>query len=153
MTNAILINLIARYNSKAYTHNYIYGFTYKNFIYYVEFVGLTFGIKLDKASSKCGGGYTIRFNPTTKEKEEIVLSGLAKVLCSKEYFITEKENSKYNKGEIFEKMITEKFNQKWEKDNIPFFSGADLVTKEKAYSIKFEKATICTETTLNRIGA
>ena len=50
------------------------------------------------------------------------------------------ENSKYNKGEIFEKLITESYGQKWEKDNVPFFSGADLTVNNIAYSIKFEKA-------------
>ena len=57
-SNAILMNLISRYESVAYTNNYIYGFTYKSFVYYVETTGLKFGIKLDKASSKNGGGYS-----------------------------------------------------------------------------------------------
>lgn len=153
MTNAILVNLIARYNSKAFTHNYIYGFTYKDSVYYTESIGLSFGIKLDKASSKCGGGYSIRYNPTKAEKESLIFSGTAKMLCSKEFFNETKENSKYNKGEIFEKLITEKYGQEWFKDNVPFFKGADLTTEEKAFSIKFEKATICTESTLNKIGA
>lgn len=153
MTNAILINLIARYNSKAFTHNYIMGFTFNDAVYYVEQVGLSFGVKLDKASSKNGGGYSIRYNPTKDEKKALVESGLAKMLCSRDFFKSTVENSKYNKGEIFEKLITEMFGQTWEKDNVPFFSGADLTTEEKAYSLKFEKATICTESTLNRIGA
>ena len=153
MTNSILINLIARYNEVAFTHNYIYGFTYKDAVYYTESVGLSFGIKLDKASSKNGGGYSIRYNPTKAEKESLVLSGTAKMLCSKEFFTETKVNSKYNKGETFEKLITEKYGQTWFKDNVPFFKGADLTTDEKAFSIKFEKATICTESTLNKIGA
>lgn len=151
-SNVILMNLISRYESVAYTNNYIYGFTYKSFVYYVETTGLKFGVKLDKASSKNGGGYSIRYNPTKAVKEDLINSGVAKVLCTKELFNTEKTNSKYNRGEIFEKMITEKHGQEWKKDTVPFYEGADLTT-DKAWSIKFEKATICTEKTLTRIGA
>ena len=151
-SNVILMNLISRYESVAYTNNYIYGFTYKSFVYYIETTGLKFGVKLDKASSKNGGGYSIRYNPTKAVKEDLINSGVAKVLCTKDFFNTEKANSIYNRGEIFEKLITEKNGQKWVKDTVPFYEGADLTT-DKAWSIKFEKATICTEKTLNRIGA
>lgn len=152
MTNAILVNLISRYETVAYTHNYVFGFTYNGIIYYLEKAGLSFGIKLDRASSKCGGGYSIRYNPTKTEKKTLVESGVAKVLCTVAYFDDLKANSKYNKGEIFEKLITEKFGLEWEKDNVPFFKGADIETNGKAYSVKFEKATVCTESTLVKLG-
>lgn len=153
MTNAILVNLIARYETKAYTNNYVFGFTYNGFVYYLEKAGLSFGIKLDKASTKNGGGYSIRYNPTKAEKKALVEGGVAKVLCTVEYFDTLKAESIYNKGEIFEKLITEKFGLVWEKDNVPFFMGADIEVDGKAYSVKFEKATVCTESTLVRLGA
>ena len=108
-------------------------------------------VKFDKQSSKNGGGYSLRYKPTKKEKENIIKSGICKILCSEDYFKNAVENSKYNKGEIFEKMITEKSGQVWEKDNIPFYKGADLTTNNIAYSIKFEKATICTENILNKL--
>ena len=150
---AILISLISRYESRAYTHTYIMGFIYKGLVYSMTCTGLTFGIKLDKASSKCGGGYSIRFAPTEKEKEALVLSGAVELVCTEEYFLEAVKNNKYNKGEIFEKMMTEKAGQVWEKDNVPFYEGADLEANGTAYSIKFQKATICTESTLDRIGA
>lgn len=153
MTNAILIALIARYNSKAFTHNYIMGFTYNGKVYYVRQTGLSFGIKLDKASAKNGGGYSIRYNPTKAEKKALVESGTATMLCSVEFFNETVAGCKYNKGEVFEKMITELNGQQWEKDNVPFFKGADLTVNGTAFSLKFEKATICTESTLNKIGA
>lgn len=151
--NAILIALIARYESRAFTHNYIMGFIYKGAVYAVTCIGLKFGIKLDQASSKNGGGFSIRFAPTEAEKKDLVESCTAELVCSEEYFKELCESSKYNKGEIFEKIVTERAGQVWEKDNVPFYEGADLTTNGKAYSIKFQKATICTESTLNRIGA
>lgn len=150
---AILIALIARYESRAFTHNYIMGFIYKGAVYAVTTRGLSFGIKLDQASSKCGGGYSIRFAPTEAEKEALILSGQCELICSEEFFLATVASSKYNKGEIFEKLITERAGQVWEKDNVPFFKGADLTVNGTAYSIKFQKATICTESTLNKIGA
>lgn len=151
MKNAILIALIARYESRAFTNNYIYGFIYKGAVYAVTCTGLRFGIRLDHASR--GAGQSIRFKPSEKEKEAMILSGLAELICSEEYFKELVESSKYNKGEIFEKIITERAGQEWQKDNVPFYEGADLTVDGVAYSIKFQKATICTESTLDRIGA
>lgn len=153
MNGSILISLIARYNRMAYTHNYVYGFIKNGLVYMMYGYGLTFGIKLDKASTKNGGGYSIRFSPTEAEKQAAINSGECEVICTEAAFLEMVKNSKYNKGEIFEKLITEKFGLVWEKDNVPFFKGADIETEEKAYSVKFQKATICTETTLNKIGA
>lgn len=147
-----LINLIARYNSIAFTHNYVMGFTYEGNIYAINAVGLTFGIRLDRASSKNGGGYSLRFKPSVEEKEAMIKSGMVELICSQEYFDNMHANSKYNKGEIFEKIITERAGQVWVKDNVPFYAGADLTVNGIAYSIKFEKATICTETTLIKQG-
>ena len=150
--NATLISLLARYNSIAFTHLYILGFIYKGNVYAVWTVGLTFGIKLDRASSKNGGGYSIRFNPTREEKEAMIASGQAVLICSEQYFNDLHATSKYNKGEDFERIITERAGQKWFKDTVPFWAGADLTTTEGAYSIKFQKATICTEATLIKQG-
>ena len=151
--NATLINLLARYNSIAFTHLYILGFIYNGNVYAVWTVGLTFGIKLDKASSKNGGGYSIRFNPTREEKEAMIASGQAVLICSEQYFNDLHSISKYNKGEDFERIITERAGQVWFKDTVPFWVGADLTTENGAYSIKFQKATICTESTLIKQGA
>lgn len=147
---SILIALISKYNENAFTHNYIYGFVMYGNVYYYNLTGLHF-IKLDKQSSKNGGGYSLRYKPTKKDKENLIKSGICKVLCSEDYFINAVANSKYNKGEIFEKLITEKSGQVWEKDNVPFYKGADLTVNNIAYSIKFEKATICTENTLIKL--
>lgn len=75
----------------------------------------------------------------------------AKAICSKEFFEETVKNSKYNKGEIFEKMVTEYFNQEWKKDNVPFTEDGDLTVNGKAFQIKFEKATFTNEKTLARM--
>lgn len=105
-------------------------------------------LKLDKASR--GAGYSLRFCPTNAQKTFLLTKG-AQVLCSKEFFETSVKESKYNKGEIFEKMVTEFYGQEWTKDNVPFTEDGDLTTNGIAYQIKFEKATFTNEKTLARM--
>ena len=59
--------------------------------------------------------------------------------------------SKYNRGEVFEKLITEYFGQTWVKDNIPYTEAVDIEVDGIAYQIKFEKATFTNEKTLARL--
>ena len=145
MTNniALFISLINRYNAVAYTHRYIWGFEYKGNIYMsmTDNSIMPHILKLDKASR--GAGYALRFCPTNEQK--IALLPTATIICSKKFFEDIAANSKYNKGEIFEKMVTEYFGQNWEKDNIPFTEAGDIEVDGIAYQIKFQKATFCNE--------
>ena len=59
--------------------------------------------------------------------------------------------TKYNKGEVFEKMVTEGYGQAWEKDNVPFTKDGDLTVDGVAYQIKFEKATFTNEKSLMKM--
>lgn len=142
--------MISRYNELAYTHNYIYGFYFQNVVYMVKATEeiMPYILKLEKASR--GAGYALRFKPNKNQKVLLLAKG-ATALCSKEFFDEVVNNSKYNKGETFEKMVTEFYNQKWKKDNIPFTEDGDLTINGKAFQIKFEKATFINEKQLARM--
>ena len=142
--------MINRYIALAYTHNYIYGFYFQNVIYMVKATEevMPYILKLEKASR--GAGYALRFKPNMAQKALLLAKG-ATALCSKDFFDEVVKNSKYNKGEIFEKMVTESYGQKWEKDNIPFTEDGDLTVNGKAFQIKFEKATFINEKQLARM--
>ena len=146
----IFQTLINGYNTLSYTHNYIFGFEYKGTIYAVEAHAedLPYILKLDRASR--GAGYALRFAPTADQKVFLLAKG-AMVVCSSEYFKNEVENSIYNKGEIFEKIITERCGQTWVKDNVPYTEGGDIEIEGTAYQIKFQKATFTNEKSLNRM--
>ena len=58
---------------------------------------------------------------------------------------------KYNKGEIFEKLVTEQFGQTWVKDNVPFTDDGDLTVDGIAYQIKFESASFINEKQMMRM--
>lgn len=150
MTNTALFNeLLNQYNALSYTHHYILGFTFSGNVYMATVTSdiLPFVTCISEASR--GAGYALRFKPTKAQK--ILLLNHSKVLCSVDYFLSEVEKSKYNKGEIFEKMITESFGQEWEKDSIPFTDAGDVEYYGIAYQIKFESASFINEKTLQNL--
>jgi hypothetical protein len=142
--------MIDRYNAAAYTHNYIWGFEYKKTIYmaFTDFLVMPYVCKLDKASR--GAGMSLRFCPTSEQK--VLLLPDALPLCSAAYFESLVENSKYNRGEIFEKLVTEYHGQEWKKDNVPFTEGPDVEIEGIPYQVKFQKATFCNEQSLNNLA-
>lgn len=151
MTNTTLFqNLINRYNAVAYTHHYIWGFIYMGNLYMAITTAevMPFICKLDKASR--GAGYALRFCPNKAQK--VMLMAGAQVLCSEKYFNELVAESKYNNGEIFEKLVTEHFGQVWEKDNIPFTQAGDIEVEGVAYQIKFQRATFCNEKSIANLG-
>lgn len=148
---SIKVMLISRYEHIAYTHRYVFGFSYGGMIYAYQSYGIGDNAILDRASSKCGGGYSLRYKPTKKQKETLINAGIARPICSTDYFNGQVVNSKYNRGEIFEKMVTERAGQEWKKDNRKFTESGDLEVNGRTYQVKFEKATYTTEKILERL--
>ena len=151
MTNTTMFRkLISDYDSLAYTHHYIFGFAADGVVYAATTLNdvLPYVCTLDRASR--GQGYSLRFKPTKAQKNFLKTCDLFP-LCSADFFADEVKSSKYNAGEIFEKMVTEHFGQTWEKDNVPFTEGGDIEIDGIAYQIKFEKATFTNEKTLKKL--
>ena len=146
---ALLLNMIDRYNALAYTHDYLFGFQFAGNIYmaYANSSALPAILTLDKASR--GQGMALRFCPNKDIK--VALMAGAELICSKEYFEDMLESSKYNKGELFEKLVTEHFGQEWHKDNVPFTEAGDVEADGIAYQVKFEKSTFTNEKILARL--
>lgn len=151
MLNTLFLEMIATYNKYAFTHEYIWGFIFKGLVYMVhtDNTYMPMVCTLDRASR--GAGYSLRFNPTTAQKKLLISHG-AQILCSEEFFNHTVENNKYNRGEIFEKLVTEKFGQNWFKDNVPFTKDGDVTVDGTPYQVKFEKATFCNEKSLMRLA-
>ena len=151
MNTTIFQKLINGYNALSFTHNYIFGYEYKGNVYATSVTAevLPYILKLDKASR--GAGYALRFCPTVEQKLFLMMQNTTGVICSSEYFKTEVANSIDNNGEIFEKLVTEKFGQVWEKDNIPYTEAGDIEVDGVAYQIKFQKATFTNEKSLARM--
>ena len=147
---AIFMNLINGYNNRAYTHEYVFGFTFENTVWAVKADSsfLPYILKLDRASR--GAGLALRFCPNRQQKAMLLSLG-AIALCSKDYFTSVCASNKYNKGENFEKLYTEYCGQTWIKDNVPYTEAGDIEVDGVAYQIKFEKATFTNEKSLARM--
>ena len=143
--------MINTYNEFSYTHHYIFGVVFARKVWLVKADSsiLPYVLKLDKASR--GKGYSLRFKPNKAQKNYLMSLG-AEVLCSEEMFDSLKSMSKYNFGELFEKLITELNGQEWTKDNVPFTEDGDLTVNGVAYQLKFEKATFITEAQMMRMS-
>lgn len=147
MRNLVLFNMmVVKYVKMAYAHRYIWGFAYQGNIY-MAFTKANM-VKdlccLDRASR--GQGFSLRFKPNKAQK--LLLLTNAIVLCSVKYFEEMVSASKYNKGEIFEKMVSEYYGIEWTKDRVPFTVGGDIEINGIPYQIKFERATFCNEKSL-----
>lgn len=150
--NNTLENLIEKYNKISFAHNYILGFSDNGKIYAVitDETILSSVCKIDKGSRN--GGNSLRFIPTKKQKA--ILKTLNPIyITSVDSFTKQLQSFKYNKGELFEKLITEFFGQEWKKDYIPFTQAGDIIVNNVSYQIKFQYATFVTEGTLSRLSA
>ena len=154
MNNPVMLEMLLNaYNRFAYTDKYIIGFPYKGVVYFGITSAEVFDRFITLDTSGHGQGFIPRFKPRNSEKLALLTLAKMEPLMSVEYFNDLVADSKYNRGEIFEKVITERFGQVWEKDNIPFTKAGDVEVNGIAYQIKFEKATFCNEKSLANLVA
>ena len=155
----ILKNMVKFYHDRAYTANYIFGYVYKGVVYAARVNNITAGAlanicKLDKASSKCGGGYAVKYIPSKKSWDYIVsLSIDVQVVCSVEYLENLYNTTKHNRGQIYENLVCGVFNAVQDEiANKPFTDGGDIYINGIAYQVKYTKATFINEKTLHNMA-
>ena len=139
------------YNLLSASHLYILGFVVNGLLYYAEmdFNTLARFMKLDRASSKRGGFAKLRIKLTREQKAELLASAKK---CGMESDLTMDEH--YNKGENFERVITELLTaDKWVKDSVPFNVAGDIVVNGENIQIKFDGAEITNEKLLAKLTA
>jgi len=132
MTKTTMIKNYRRYSA---ADSYIVGFTFEKMLYFVEMdeIAPRF-LNVEEASRNQGENLRLRLKKNHKESlvKKAVCLGTADDLVA----------DKYNKGEIFEKMVTEFFGQVWEKDTIPFWVQGDINLNGKEVQIKLDSATL-----------
>jgi len=138
------------YNKVAFTDKYIMVYNYKGTVYFTKCDRYMVDrvTCLDKASR--GAGYALRFKPNGAQKL-LLMTENCTPLCSVKFFDELVASTKYNKGEIAEKLVTEYTGQEWEKDNVPFTMAGDIDWNGVAYQIKYEKATFTNEKALKNL--
>ena len=92
-------------------------------------------LSVEEASRNQGENLRLRLKKKHKEqlmKKSPICLGSADCLNAE----------KYNKGEIFEKLVTEYYGQTWEKDNKSFWTCGDININGKEVQIKLDSATL-----------
>ena len=148
-----LFEMIALYNALTAADGYIVGFILDHKLYFVQFNGHlpTEILKFDRASSKRGGMAKVRVRLSSDFRKAMVASGRAVLIGDETLLLTP---DKYNKGERFERIITETLTtEKWVKDSVPFNVAGDIELNGQQIQIKFDDAELTNEKTLKRIAA
>ena len=139
-----LFDLITLYATRSAAHAYILGFIFSGNLYRVTltFTELTAYIRQSRTSSAKGGVLQARIRVNAKQAAELVASGKAIFLGGAELL----EDGKHNKGENFEKIITERLTGKeWHKDSVPFWKAGDIELNGKQIQIKLSEAELTNE--------
>ena len=139
------------YNALSASHLYILGFMVQNVLYYtmMDFEKLAGFMKMDRMSTAKGGWAKLRIKLTTAQKAELLKIATR---CGTVEDLTAME--KYNKGENFERIITELLTgERWVKDSVPFNVAGDIVLNGENIQIKFDGAEITNERLLTKLTA
>ena len=138
------------YARKTAAHKYALGFVFNGNLYVVvlSFAELSRYFKLDRASSKRGGFAKIRIKLTAKDRAE--LSATAELIGAEDLLM---KDAKHNKGENFERELTERWTaETWVKDSVPFWMAGDIRVNGEEIQIKLDGAELTNEKILTRIA-
>lgn len=128
--------MIRNYRKYSVADSYILGFIYDKMLYMLEVAEIAPRfLNVEEASRNQGENLRLRLKKAHKAnliKKNPICLGSADCLNAE----------KYNKGEIFEKLVTEYFGQTWKKDTVPFYKDGDITVDGKKIQIKLDSATL-----------
>lgn len=128
--------MIKTYRNYSAADSYILGFIYNKMLYMLEVNEIMPRfLNVEEASRNQGENLRLRLKKKHKEqlmKKSPICLGSADCLNAE----------KYNKGEIFEKIVTEYYGQEWKKDTLPFWVQGDICLGGKEVQIKLDSATL-----------
>lgn len=145
-----MTEMMNAYSARSAAHTYALGFVEGHNLYAVKlsFSELSRYFKLDRASSKRGGFAKIRIKLTAKDRAE--LSATAELIGAEDLLT---KDSAHNKGENFERELTERWTaETWVKDSVPFWVAGDIRVDGVEVQVKLDGAELTNERTLGRIA-
>jgi len=146
MTLETMLNL---YNILSASHLYILGFLFNGILYYVamNFEQMKKFARLDRMSEKRGGLAKVRIKLSKAQKLELLKMATA---CGIESDLAVDE--KYNRGDNFERIITELLTaEKWSKNSVPFNISGDIAINGENIQIKLDGCEITNEKLLRKM--
>lgn len=143
-------NFINEYEKRTAAQGYIIGFIYKHDLYMVEREELPADIlKVERAAQSKGGHLKLRVRMNNEMKEAFIASGAVRIGIDAD--VDKTPEHPYNKGENFERIITEMNGLRWEKDSVPFWVQGDIRVNGKEIQIKLDGAEITNEKTMQKL--
>ena len=142
--------MMERYHGVSAAQVYALGFPFGGNLYAkkLSFEELSRFFKLDRASSKRGGFAKIRIKMTAKDRAE--LSATAELIGPESLLV---KDSAHNKGENFERELTERWmHETWVKDSVPFWVAGDIRVDGVEIQVKLDGAELTNERTLGRLA-
>ena len=128
--------MINTYRQFSAADNYILGFVYEKMLYMVRVAEIMPRyLSVEEASRNQGENLRLRLKKAHKAqlmKKAPICLGSADCL----------NDSKYNKGEVFERLVTEYYGQTWQKDTVPFWVQGDINLNGEEVQIKLDSATL-----------
>lgn len=145
-----MTEMMNAYNAHSASHTYALGFVRGGNLYAVKlsFAELSRFFKLDRASSKRGGFAKIRIKLSSADRAE--LSATAELIGSEDLLTAD---AKHNKGENFERELTERWTaETWVKDSVPFNVAGDIRVDGVEIQVKLDGAELTNEKLLSRLA-
>lgn len=136
--------MIRNYRKYSVADSYIVGFIFKSMLYFVEMAEIAPRfLNVEQASRNQGFNLRLRIKAEHRAKlaKKAICLGSADILTA----------DKYNKGEIFEKVITEYYGQTWVKDTVPFYMDGDINVNGVKIQIKLDSATLCNTKQIDKL--
>lgn len=160
MKNEAIHNyLVTTYNRLAYTHSYIFGYVANGMVYGAQVDDakdlLPYITCLDCASTKNGGTIQLKYKPNKNQVALIIENASTiKPICTERYLENEFHTTKWNRGQIFERLSAQVFGgHQVGSKTAKFTESGDIVADGIHYQVKFLKATFTDEKTLKNLGA
>lgn len=121
----------------------VFGFEYEKRIYMAILDTIpSRWVKLAQESSKRGGENKLRLEVSKTEKAKLlrkaVMVGTLEII----------NTIKNNKGDSWEKWVTEHYKQAWSKKSTPYYEDGDITVCGEKLQIKWENATLANESTI-----
>lgn len=140
-------NMIRYYRKFSAAQGYILGFIEKHMVYMVRVNEIMPRyLNVEEASRGQGENLRLRIRKAHKaelmKKDAIVIGTETDLIDTVGHLNKKGKMCYWNKGEMFEKMVTEYFGQVWEKDTIGFWIQGDINLNGVEVQIKLADATL-----------
>lgn len=135
--------LLRMYEETTAATRTVFGFEYEKQVYMIMLTAIPIHwVKLVKEASKRGSENKLRLEVNKTEKAKLrrkaIMVGTTEIV----------NVIKGNKGDSWEKWVTEHYKQVWKKNNTPYYKDGDITVYGEKLQIKWENATLANESTI-----